>query len=453
MQPRIAVGFVPTLLLLLAACTEPEAHISPLSPTETASAPSPDRAAASLDEETPSFAYAAPDGTIWWVSADGSGNRQILAESLASGPITAFSASGRATWSPDANNIVYIGAASQGPHGPARGESWERDLTSGERTKIDEGVCCLSWSPLGRHLFYDRILESTAIGLSSERVMLEFTGGDAASRAVDLNGVLSPDETRIAYVDTAHPSEGTSVSVRGYPLFIADAGGSNARHLRENANFASWSADGKLLMYWKNERGGSAFHGDVCVINLATDGEVCLREFSSDEGPQWAPDPNRYVFHNYLIDPETSTAIELFERPYAVVAWAPDGGKVAYTVSDYPTTQTKFDLVILDLATGERLTLHTQQVGAHHSERGGYYGSWSADSRYFAFVAIEATDQTAALYVVDAVTGDVKASLPGIAYRSVSMSYSPGSDRLLVWRDPQSESPSIWVARVTAPAS
>jgi len=437
MCARIVSAFASAALLLIAACAESHTEAPSLSPL----AATPPSHAVSA----PSFAYAAPDGTIWMMNADGAGRQQLLAEPLATGNSVAFSASGLATWSTDGQKVVYIASSALGLVGPATGDLWVLDVSSGQRSKIDGNACCLRH--LRGRLFYDRRVDSSPLSYSSEPVMLEFTGGGTHTRAIAHGASLSPDGTQIAWVDTSRPSEGTSVTVRGYPLFVSDVDGGNASHLRENSTFADWSPDGKYLMYWKNERGGTAAHGDVCVIDLATDGEVCLREFSSDEGPQWAPNPRRYIFHNYLIDPLTGSATELFERPYAVVAWSDDGEKVAYTVSEYTAGQpTTYDLVIRDLVSEERTILHTQNVGAHHSERGGYYGVWSPDSRYFAFVAIEATDSNAGLYVFDTTTRGLNASLQHFPYRSVSISYSPDSSWLLIARD-QWENPTTWIAR------
>jgi Tol biopolymer transport system component len=429
-------------LFAFSACDESDEaqHASPSgSASPTAGAPSPSPEPVADLQDGAAFAYASPDGTVWAVNADGSGKRPLLTETL-------VAYGDRAIWSPDGQGISYTVGSAMGYHGPAAGELRVLRLEAGQSFKVDDTVCCSFWSPRGRYLRYSRKFDSPT-STTFEEVLAEINAeGVGGRQVVNPSTVLSPDETMIAYIDTTRPSEGTSISMRGYPLYVSDLEGTNPRHLAERAGVHRWSPDGRYLSYWRDEHGGSATVGEICVIDLNSGKDTCLREFSGDEFPQWAPDLNRYVFHNYLIDPSTGTATELFEKPYAVVAWAPGGTRVAYTLHDSSLMRTNFTLVVRDLVEGNTRVLHLNEVGAHHSEKGGYYGEWSPNGRYFAFVAAES--QTAAsLYVLDSVTGQVQTALEGFTYRSVSISYSPDSNWLLIARGRWEEEQSVWMAR------
>ncbi len=431
MAARIAPLLLALALLTLTACAEdspaPARTASPpvspaSSPTPRVSVPSPTATPFPVFEvPEPSFAYATFDGTIWLASADGSARRQLLPKV---GQI-ASDASRNVAWSPDGRFLSYVAG---------EGELTLLEVDTGKQIVLDDGSDGLvrtgsDWSPDGRHIAYNKISGDPRIpgplfiaALDGSHWPLPEVGGGPYV-------AWSPDGRRIAYSGDPSPGTDFSSGPRGAALWVVNVDGSNPRHLTEYAGPPFWSPGGRLLTYSKNEQGGTAFVGDICVIDVIIARETCLGRFSSDEGPQWAPNANQYIFHNLRIDPESGTFSELFERPGVLSSWSPDANKVAY-VEDGPLSQGARSLVILNLAGYQTTRLHTTSVRTpHHTPP--YRGNWSPDSRYFAYTALESEQYDSALYVHDMLSGSTTLAL-GPYFGELHAFYSPDSSRLLI---------------------
>ncbi len=446
MAARIAQVLLALALLALAACGEDAATPSPTagpsvspasSPTPEVSVPSPTATPFPVFEvPEPSFAYAAVDGTIWLASADGSARRQLLP----SVGQNADEASRNVAWSPDGRFLSYVAG---------EGELTLLEVDTGRQVVLDDGSDGLvrsgsDWSPDGQHVAYNTIhgeLRIASLDGSHWFLPEVRSWGQYVS--------WSPDGAYIAYLGP-EPSSVTDIYIDRpqYPLFIVNIDGSHRRQLRDDVSgtpFAPyWSPGGRLLAYWKNEHGGSAFVGDICVIDVVTARETCLGGFTSDEGGGWAPDPDQYIYHNLRIDPDSGTFSELFERPGVLLDWSPDANRVAY-VEDGPLSQGARSLVILNLADYQATRLHTTSVRTpHHTPP--YRGNWSPDSRYFAYTALETETTGASMYVADLRSGKVTPVVgpfpPGYDFPS----YSPDGSRLLIKNDPWDLPPSVLVA-------
>ncbi len=346
-------------------------------------------------------------------------------------------------WSPDGRFLSYVAG---------EGELTLLEVDTGRLIVLDDGSDGLvrsgsGWSPDGQHVAYNKISGDERI--PGPLFIAALDGSHWPLPEVTGSGkylAWSPDGSRIAYGGAASPGTNVTSGPRGAALLVANVDGSNSRHLTEYAGlspayFDPWSPGGRLLAYWKNEHGGTALVGDICVTDLFTTSETCLREFTSDEFPQWSPDPGQYIFHNYRIDPVSGAYSEVFERPGVLLSWSPDSNKVAY-VEGAPFSEGPRSLVILDLANYHATRLHTTNARTGHTPP--YAGEWRPDSRYFAFTA-EPDQQGAFLNVADMTSGSVMPVLGTFGSARVFASYSPDGSRLLI-QDGTYGSPSVWIA-------
>jgi Tol biopolymer transport system component len=448
MATRILLGILGLLLVLTACGGDGGAPAHSLTAVPTPSpgvdAPSPSPTATPLPQVSqPSFAYAAPDRTIWLMGADGSGPRQLVSEQLRTPDGGAFSAAHDAIWSPDGNRLAYLIPKREFPSFAA--DLWVLDLHSGRRHEIDSYATELQWSPDGRYLVYDKIDGDPKSSRATNSWITDLTSPPwQLPPGIRIPIAWGADGKRIAYTGET-PSPGTDISRRGYPLFVADIDGSNQRRLVDGASLIAWSPDNRLVAYWKYEHGGSALVGDICVVSVETGRELCLGEFTSDERPQWAPYRDRHIFHNLLIDAEDGTYSEVFKRPGALLSWSPDGKKVAL-VEGNPFGEGPRSLVVLDLASGQRTTFHTSEVTIAHAGSPGYYGEWSADGRYCAFVAYEGeAAKGSSLYVADTETGRVEPVIRHFSFGEVFPAYSPDGNLTLIQRGTH-KGAAIWLA-------
>ncbi len=393
------------------------------------------------DAALPSLAYVAPDDTIWIVSADGSNNVALICDAIGAG---------NAAWSPTDRFMA---------HASPDGSLWVLDLDTGQDMVLDDGSTgpatyrsdpfrsYFRWSPVADVLIYEKFaVPDRPIPLGLWAVTPGGAPVAILRTSTPLAFAWSPDGQRIVYQVYSTPPA-TPAFGRKNQLFLVNVDGSGARKLPDGI-MGNWSPDGRLLAYWESDRGGSATVGDINVMEISTGREVALGEFRSDEQPQWAPVLDRYVFFILAIDWYSLSAIPLFDRPSAIVSWSPDGTRVAY-VEGRSFGPGPRSLVVLDIQSGRRTTYHTSNADTAHALNPGYFGDWSPDGRYFAFVGIEPSSNDAissALYVADTQSGEVNRILGGLDVGELSVSYSPDGSRLLIQHG-RHQSPAIWIAR------
>jgi Tol biopolymer transport system component len=387
------------------------------------------------------FAYAAPDGTIWVVGADGSKAMQIV-YSPTGARSAAWSASGRYLAHVGEDGALHILDAETGQDIVAD------DGTNGTlRYEPSSGVSYLQWSRVEDAVVYEKLDRADAhVSLGLWRV----TPGGTPSRVIDGRGAVgawSPDGRRILY-QVATDRTPTAINSRTSQLFMVNADGTNAHKLTDGLLYAlnPWSPDSRLIAYWKADHGGSSTIGDIYVMDIETEREFSLGEFTSDEHPAWSPDTNRDVFYNLAIDPASLTATPLFDRPSAIVNWSPDGMKVAY-IEGPAFGGVPRSLVIFDTASGQKTTLHTSNATTAHALGAGLGGIWSPDARYYAYLAVESTTDAgvSSLYVRDLQSGAETRVWQGTVNDDIFTSYSPDGSRLLV-QEGLVQSPSVWLA-------
>lgn len=134
-------------------------------------------------------------------------------------------------WSPDGTLIAYTGGLVENS-GAGQNDLFVASTSGGDPRNLTEGldysVSGVEWSKDGRHLYF-----GTADGLTSRYYRIDAEGGEPDLVLPDDDFVyggaeLSEDGTRILFT-------GSSLSLPG-EVFIADADGSNVRHLLSPTN-------------------------------------------------------------------------------------------------------------------------------------------------------------------------------------------------------------------------
>ncbi len=409
-----------------------------MAPPATATAPACPSTTLSpaSDRSVPSFAYAAVDDSIWMASADGASKIRL---------VCAPTGARNAAWSPSGTYLAHAG--DDGVLRTLNVETGQDVIVDGGTPgAVLSGSVYMQWASAGETLVYEKF---DGADPRVPRGLWAVTPGGAPVALVQAPIVggfaLSPDGRRLIY-QLRSDTTPTSVNSRSYQLFIVNTDGSGNHKLTDGLIYAlsPWSPDSRLLAYWKDDHGGSSIIGDIHIMEIDSGREFSLGEFSNDEHPQWSPDLGRDVFHNLAIDGQAQTATPLFKRASVILGWSPDGTKVAY-VEGPAFGGAPRSLVILDLARGNRTTLHTSTVVTAHAAGSGFGGVWSPNSRYYAFASIDAGSDTSSLNVADTTSGVANKIIDSFSFGGVSTWYSPDGSRLLV-QERSVQSPSVWVA-------
>jgi Tol biopolymer transport system component len=214
----------------------------------------------------------------------------------------------------------------------------------------------------------------------------------------------SPDGSRIAFDlhTQAGPQSGET------DIYVVDADGTSARQLTTDGGSSSpaWSPDGSRIAYVHAKRGGNS---EIYV--MAADGSNPVRlttDPALDLRPAWSPDGSRIAFQSnrdgnpeiYAVDVNgmAQTGLARNTRFDGAPAWSPDGSRLAFS-SDRGGP----GIFVMDSdGTDLRRLTHEPVVGPLDP-------AWSPDGSRLAFTSSRKTLRTTALYILDVVTGEVRA--------------------------------------------
>jgi Tol biopolymer transport system component len=174
----------------------------------------------------------------------------------------------------------------------------------------------------------------------SGRVVFRVPDGTGAPYSVD-EYAWSPDGTRLAVALTDYGGETFSGNAVPRMLVVARRDGSASRRLArcEQGNGPAWSPDGRLIAF-------SCLFGPVTVVRA--DGHTPSAVLSRRARPSAGPQP---------------------------LAWRPDGQQIAYTVSDVPTQNGAYK-VMLQSSRGPSRPGPPQATAL----------AWSPDGRRYAYL-------------------------------------------------------------------
>lgn len=217
--------------------------------------------------------------------------------------------------------------------------------------------------------------------------------------ASDVQGVLSPDGGKVAYVRNTVTTVG-GVESSTYDLMVIDADGTSPRALvtdRPLLGFPTWAPDGRQIAYNDGITNTSIF-----ILNLDTG---AVREVARGAAADWSPDRQRFAYVGWEegfdqaifvmnVDGSHLRRITDGKGDDLDPAWSPDGEWIAFhRAVDY--TNDDIWRVHPDGSGLERVT---------HDSRGPLSGPTWISARLIAF--IEYADEGQYVVTVDADTGE-----------------------------------------------
>ena len=224
-------------------------------------------------------------------------------------------------------------------------------------------------------------------------------------------------------------------------LMMTDINGSHLIPLTNdsfNARDASWSPDGKSIIFSSNVDGDFDIYTrgveeDSFHIFVGNDG-------FDDRGPSWSPDNQWIAFYSdrdgdseiYLIRPDGSDLRQLtfndHEDEYPT--WAPNASQIAYqSGSNCPTEDCRIYILSLD---GQDPELYLDYLS--------FWPSWSPNGQYFG-ASIVTKDDNAKIHTWDMTSKEEKIV---DADSSTGQNWSPDSSQMayVKW---ESNGPQIWI--------
>ena len=259
-----------------------------------------------------------------------------------------------------------------------------------------------AWSPDGTRLAFSRL---GASDFGSSVYVADADGSSAEVLVDDAAGPRwSPDGTRIAYLGT-DPFAGAST------LAVIELDGGEPLELADNASTASWSPDGEWLAFM-TAPDMSSFgvpKGELRIVNADGSGLRTLAEAAPyATPPAWAPDGTRLAFLGLPEDAdpgsfetvvavldietgETSVLATVEGASLAEAAWSPDGETIAFTVTTGGLFGSTGALATVP-ATGGRIENVSEGPGAYYMTP-----FWSPDGAWLAVARSADTDFSASL--------------------------------------------------------
>jgi Tol biopolymer transport system component len=295
--------------------------------------------------------------------------------------------------SPDGRRIAFHAASSGG----SRRGIYLMDVDGSDRRLVVEGERP-AWSPDSRSLAYEDGRGRIAVvdlEMLAVRILVE---GSLPS--------WSPDGRLIAFL-------------RGFQLFVVDAGGGEPRRLAPGlvvtgvAVFEpAWSPDGtRIVLAGGDEEAGTTFPrtSEIHVVRVSDGRATAITSTGLEKtGPTWSPDGTAIVFAERILDepraelvligPDGSgrralthpSELEFDDHP----AWSPDGSLVAFVRGRAPTDAREVLVVRRDGTGLRRLSQARSALPAYEGP------AWIRDNRTVIF-ARRSADLDDDLFVVD----------------------------------------------------
>jgi dipeptidyl aminopeptidase/acylaminoacyl peptidase len=337
-----AVAVIFALSMGISTLVTQEARRIPLRPEQMASATGITEFAWAPDSKT--IAYVGPAGggfDIWTIPATGGEPRRLT---------STLRLKKQPAWSRDGNWIAFVTVHDNGNSDinavSANGETLLTLIDS----PGDEAEPV--WSPDSKQLAFTQRVDGQSSIMSLD-MMSRSVRKLSEGVAHDLS--WSPNGEWIAFAaDLLQPRDERR---ENEDLFIIPADGGEPRLLtpgtpRFRDSSLDWAADSTRIVYASEESG----YSNIFILDTATGSRRAVATGSADMlSPKWSPDDSMLtytrhensVFHVYRVLVQTGHTVRLSERdgvnggyavrdagPHGMVAWAPDGSRIAYTHSD-----------------------------------------------------------------------------------------------------------------------
>jgi len=277
--------------------------------------------------------------------APGRPTRRTLIRDLATGQTRTLTGASGARWSPDGQQLAYIGRTDEGAGlvvidrlgtrprllAPVGGTNHPLP-SSGER---------LSWSPDGRRLVFVSAIDGP-------------------------EGAAAPDQdpmviTRYLYKPTASEGLTRFNDNRRTHLFIVDVATRAVRQITDGPHYehsVQWSPTGTRILFVSNREPDAdrVFNYDIFTVDADTGATERLTQTRSAEyAPSWSPDGTRIAFsgttraltssettkedtHVWVMRADGTERLELgraIDNRQGVPQWSPDGRRLYFTLQEH----------------------------------------------------------------------------------------------------------------------
>ena len=303
------------------------------------------------------------------------------------------------SWSPNSQHIIY---SQLYEHGLFITDNNGKNIVNVKPDQSVERTAIMpAWSPSRSQIAYIGVIVTKPLppnplhiyrmNLAEERVTVLTFGG--TENRVPL--AFRPDGRNILFAFQSSFDE----EIESSDIYVMDADGKNMINLTntpEKEQFASWSPDGKQIVF-----DISMVAGQSAIFVMGANGQNSRRltfEPGINGAPHWSPDGNKIAFLSsrdgtpkiYTMNTDGQNVRQITHRQrkfYGAPAWSPDGKWLAFTAGD----ERDWGLFLIDPHGHDETPIIRSKV-SQLDGRVIFRPAWSPDSRNLIYIDPEADD-------------------------------------------------------------